>query len=130
MTMQGRSLPIDMLSLWKMNDQSLGNAETAVRAWFEYSSRLQEHAIKFMSGQLVKDTAAVAQLQNCKSPVDAFNVQLAYVTGAYADVMDEGQKIAGFFSEVASESMAGAAGEKVTSTRGKAKHVQHRISAH
>ena len=80
-----------------------------------------------MSGQLVKDTAAVAQLQNCKSPVDAFNVQLAYVTGAYTDFMGESKKIAGFFSDVASESMAGAAAEKAS---GKAKHAQHRVSVH
>ena len=64
-----------------MNRKSLGDIETAIRAWFEISSRVQEQATKFMSSRWAKDTAALAQLGQCKTDVDALNVQMTYLTG-------------------------------------------------
>jgi Phasin protein len=130
MTMQSRSIPTDMPSLWDMNEQSLGNAETAMRAWFEISSRAQEHATKFMSSRWAKDTAALAQLGQCKTPVDALNVQMTHLTGACADYMNEGQKIVGFFGDVVRETLPGMSAEHAPSTSGKSKHSPHRVAAH
>ena len=130
MTMQSRSIPTDMASLWDMNQQSLGNVETAIRAWVDFSSRAQEHATKFMNNRWAKDTATLAQLGQCKTPVDALTVQMTYLTGACSDYMNEGQKIAGFFGDVARETIPGMSAEQRSSTSGKSKRSPHRVAAH
>jgi Phasin protein len=130
MTMQSRSIPTDIPSLWDMNQQSLGNAETAIRAWFEISSRAQEHATKFMSSRWARDTAVLEQLGQCKTPVDALNVQMTYLTRAYADLMNEGQEIVGFLGDVASETLPGMSAEQRHSTSRKSKRSPHRVAAH
>ena len=118
MTMQSRSIPTDMPSLWNMNQQSLGSVETAIRAWLEISVRAQKQATKFISSRWAKDTAALAQLGQCKTPVDALDVQMTYLTGAYADYVNEGQKIVGFYGEVAWETLPGLSVEQAPSTSG------------
>jgi hypothetical protein len=130
MTTQSRSIPSDMASLWRMNQQSLGNEETGIRAWFNFASRTQDHAAKFINGRWSKDTAALAQLGQCKTPVDALNVQMTYLTGAYADYLNEGQKIVGFFGDVVRETLSGMSAEQAPSTSGRSKHSPHRVAAH
>ena len=130
MTMQNRSDPSAVPSLWDMNQQSLGNVETALRAWLEYSDRAQEHATRFLNGRWAKDTAVLAQLGQCKTPVDALKVQMTYVTAAYADYMNEGQKEVEFLGDVARETLPSMAAEQASSTRGKSTHLPHRVAAH
>lgn len=130
MTMQSSSVPCDMQSLWDMNQQSLGNAEAAIRAWFEFSSQAQQLATRFVSSRWAKDSAALAQLGQCKTPVDALNVQMTYLTGAYADYMNEGQKIVGFLGDVARETLPGMSAEQPPTTSGKSKDSPHRVAAH
>jgi len=76
------------------------------------------------------DTAALAQLGQCKTDVDALNVQMTYLTGAYADYMNEAQKIVGFFGDVARETIPGMSAEQRPSTSGKSKRSPHRVAAH
>jgi hypothetical protein len=130
MTMQSRSIPTDMASLWDVNQQSLGSVETAIRAWCDFSSRTQEHATKFISSRWAKDTAALARLGQCKTPVDALNVQMTYFRGAYADYMNEGQKIVGFFGDVARETLPGLSAEQASTTSTKSKRSPHRVGTH
>lgn len=66
----------------------------------------------------------------CKTPVDALNVQMTYLTGAYADYMNEGEKIVGFFGDVARETVSGMSAEQAPSTSGKSKRSPHRVAAH
>jgi hypothetical protein len=119
-----------MQTLSDMNRDPLGNFQTAMRSWFDFSGRVQDHATKFMSSRLAKDTAALEQLGQCKTPVDALNVQLTYVTGACADYMNEGQKVVGFFGEVAGETMPGLVAGQATTTSGKSKRSPHRVGTH
>jgi hypothetical protein len=127
MTTQSRHVPSDMQSLWDLNQQSLANAETAIRAWFELSNRAQEHATKFMSNRWAKDTAALAWLGQCKTPADALDVQMTYIKGAYADYVNEGKKIVGFFGDVARETLPGMFAEHMGN---KSKHSPYRVAAH
>ena len=128
MTMQNRSVPSDMASLWDMNRQSFGNAETAFRAWFEISDRVQKQATEFMNTRWAKDTAALAQLGQCKTPVDALDVQMAYLRGAFEDYVSEGQKFVDFCDDVARETLPGMFGEQAPSTGGKPKRSAHRVA--
>jgi hypothetical protein len=130
MTMHGKFTPLDVRSLWGMNEESLGNAETVFRTWCELSGRVHEHAVKFMSNRATKDAAVVAQLGRCRTPVDAMNIQMTYLTGAYADYVNEGQKIVGFFGDVVRETLPGMSAEQAPSTSGKSKHSPHRVAAH
>ena len=130
MTMQSGSVPGDIASLWDMNQQSFGNAQTAFRAWFEMSGRVQKRATEFMNNRWAKDTAALAQLGQCKTPVDALDVQLAYLKGAFEDYVSEGQKIVGFCDDAAREALPGMFGAQVPSKTGKAKRSTHRMASH
>ena len=56
---------------------------------------MQEQATEFMNSRLSKDSAALAQLGQCKTPVDALDVQMAYLKGAIEDYVNEGRKIFG-----------------------------------
>lgn len=127
MTPQNRQYPYVPPSLWDMNQQSFGNAEAAVRAWFELSGRAQEHASKFLSDRWAKDAAALAQLGQCRTPVEAVNTQMTYLTGAYADYVSEGQKFVGFLSDIARETMPGMF---VDRTSAKPKHAPRRVTSH
>jgi hypothetical protein len=115
----------EMQSLWGM--KSLGGTENAMRAWFEISSLAQEHATRFMSGRWAKDAAALAELGQCKSPVDALNLQVSYLRGAYADYVNEGQRIVGLFGDIVRETLPGVPPEQALSTVGKPKR---RVAAH
>ena len=130
MTMQDRSVPSDKASLWDMNQQSFTNAEAALRAWFDISSRLQNQATKFMNTRWAKDTAALAQLGQCKTPADAMDVQMAYLRGAFEDYVSEGQTIVNFCDDVAKETMPQIFGEQAPSTGGKAKRSVNRVASH
>jgi hypothetical protein len=130
MTTQSRSVPSDIASLWDVNQQSFGNAETAFRAWFEISGRVQKQTTKFMNSRWEKDTAALAQLGQCKTPVDALDVQMAYLKGAFEDYVNEGQKIIGFCDDVARETLPSMFGEQAPSKSGKAKRSAHRVASH
>ena len=127
MTPQNRHYPYVPPSLWDMNQQSFGNAETALRTWFELSGRAQEHATEFLSDRWAKDAAALAQLGQCRTPVEAVNAQMTYLTGAYADYVSEGQKLVGFLSDIARETMPGMF---VDRTSAKPKHAPRRVASH
>ena len=73
---------------------------------------------------------ALAQFGQCKTPVDAVNVQMNYVLGAYADYMNEGQKIVGFFGNIVRATLPGMSAEQAPSTSGKSKHSPHPVAAH
>jgi hypothetical protein len=130
MTMQSRSVPTDIASLWDMNQQSFDSAETAFRAWFEISGRVQKEATKFMNSRWAKDTAALAQIGQCKTPVEAMDVQMAYLRGAFEDYVSEGQKIVDFCDAVAKETLPGMFGEQASSKSGQSKHSVHRVASH
>lgn len=129
MTMQSRSGPSDMASVWDMNQQSFDNAETALRAWFEISGRVQKQATKFMNSRWAKDTAALAQLGQCKTPVDALDVQMAYLKVAFEDYVS-GQKIVNFCDDVARRTLPAGFGEQAPSKSGQSKRSAHGVASH
>ena len=130
MTVQKRSVPSDMTSLWDMNQQSFGNAETALRAWFEISSRVQEQAAEFLNTRWAKDTAALEQFGKCKTPADALDLQVAYLSGAFEDYVSEGQKIVAFCDGVARETLPEVFGEQAPTAGGRSKRSAHRVASH
>jgi len=127
MTPQNRHYPFVPPSLWDMNQQSFGDAETAVRTWFELSGRAQEQASKFLSHRWAKDAAVLAQFGQCKTPVEAVNAQMSYLTGAYADYLSEGQKLVGLLSDIAREAMPGMFADQ---TSAKPKPSPRRVASH
>jgi hypothetical protein len=127
MTPQSKHNPSNPPSLWEMDPQSFASAETAIRTWFEYSGRAQERATKFLNHRWAKDAAALAQLGQCRTPVEAVNAQMTYLTGAYADYLSEGQKLVGILSDFARETMPGMF---VDRTSAKPKHAPRRVASH
>jgi hypothetical protein len=127
MTPRSKHNPFNPPSLWDMDPQSFVSAETAIRTWFEYSGRAQERATKFLNHRWAKDAAALAQLGQCRTPVEAVNAQVTYLTGACADYISEGQKLVGILSDIAREAMPRMF---VDQTNANPKRVPRRVGSH
>ena len=99
------AFPVDMRTLWDMNGVSLDYAERAYRAWLDAAGEMQNEAIDFLNSRLAKDSDVIARLGQCKTPVEVFGVQADYAGHAFADFVNEGQKIAVWFGNAAREGM-------------------------
>jgi hypothetical protein len=95
------SFPVDVRAFWDMNGKSFDYAEKAYRAWLEAAGEMQSEAIAFLNDRLAKDSATMVRLGRCKSPLEVLNVQAEYAGHAFADLVNESQKIAASFSKVA-----------------------------
>ena len=95
------SFPVDVRALWDINGKSLDYAEKAYRAWLEAAGEVRGRAIAFFNERLAKDSAAIARLGQCKSPIEALNVQADYAGHAFADLVNESQKLAACFAKAA-----------------------------
>ena len=122
------SFPVDVRSLWDVNGKSLDYAGKSYRAWLEAASAMQTQTIAFLNDRLVKDSAAIARLGQCKSPTEIMNVQAEYVRHAFADFVDESQKMAASFGKIASASALAAPAYERQDTS--PKRPAHRHTAH
>jgi hypothetical protein len=137
MTRQTELVPpsLDVRTLWGINPESLGYAERAYRTWCETAGELQSHATQFLNNRLAKDYAAIAQLGQCRTPVEVFNAQVAYASNAFAEFVDEGQKVAAYLGSKVTEGMLpGPLAESDSVAKGKAaeknRRSQHRVAGH
>jgi Phasin protein len=107
MTRHIESIPslFDARTLCGMKPESFDYAERAYRTWCETAGEIQSHATQFLNNRLAKDSAAIARFGRCRSPVEAFNAQIDYASNAFADLVDEGQKVAAYFGKMATEEM-------------------------
>jgi hypothetical protein len=107
MTKQTELIPpfLDVRTLWGINPESLGYAETAYRTWCETAGEIQSHATQFLNSRLAKDSAAIAELSQCKTPVEVFNAQIAYASNAFADLVHEGQMVVVYLGSKATAGM-------------------------
>ena len=96
------SFPVDVSALWGANGKSVDYAGKTYRAWLEAAGAMQTQAIAFFNQRLAKDSAAVARLGQCRSPTEVMSVQAEYLRHAFADFVDESQKMAASFGKVAS----------------------------
>ena len=95
------AFPVDVRALWDVNGKSFDYAEKAYRAWLEAAGEMRSEAIAFLNERLAKDSAAIARLGQCKSPMEAWNVQADYAGHAFADLVNESQKLAACFVKAA-----------------------------
>ena len=137
MTSQLESVPslFDARTLWGMKPGSFDYAERAYRAWCETAGEIQSQATQFLNNRLAKDSAAIARLGRCRNPVDVFNAQIDYASNAFADFVDEGQKVAAYLGNVATEEMLHGPREQLRSApkhkaAGKSKRLPHRVAGH
>jgi phosphoribosylformylglycinamidine (FGAM) synthase-like amidotransferase family enzyme len=120
--------------LWGINPESLGYAERAYRTWCETAGEIQSHATQFLNNRLAKDYAAIAELGQCKTPVEVFSAQVAYASKTFADLVDEGQKVVAYLSNMATqgilngsvEQLASVPKSRVTGRNGRS----HRVAGH
>lgn len=137
MTKQTELIPpfLDVRTLWGINPDSLGYAERAYRTWCETAGEIQSHATEFMNSRLAKDSAAIAQFGQCRTPVELFNAQFAYASNAFADLANEGQKVAAYLGSKATEGLSRGPFEWMRSEpeskmAGKGSHSAHRVAGH
>lgn len=127
------AFPVDVRALWDMNGKSLDYADRIYRAWLNAADEVQSEAIEFLNDRFAKDSAVIARLGQCKTPVEVFSVQADYAGHAFADIVNEGQKIAGYFGNAAREGMfSGPAEEPGSKAKeaGSHKRSAHRASGH
>lgn len=107
MTKQTELIPpfLDVRTVFGVNAGSMGYAERAYRTWCETAVDIQSHATQFLNNRLAKDSAAIARFGQCRTPVEMFNAQVDYASSAFADLVDEGQKVVAYFGNMATEGM-------------------------
>ena len=136
MTKQSELIPssLDVRTLWGINPESLGYAERAYRTWCETAGDIQSRATQFLNNRFQKDYEAIAQLGQCKTPVEMFTAQVDYASKAFADLVDEGRQVVAYLSNMATQGifngpvaqLASVSKSKVTGRNGRS----HRVSGH
>jgi Phasin protein len=136
MTKQIESIPsfLDVRTWYGMNPE-LDYAERAYKAWCETAGDMQSHATQFLNNRLAKDSAAIAQFGQCRTPVEVFNAQVDYASNAFADLVDEGQKVVAYFGTMARDGMLNGPAEPLrpgpkSKLAGKSKRSLHRVAGH
>jgi hypothetical protein len=107
MTKQPASIPSfpDMQALFGISPGSLEYAEWAYRTWCATAGDIQSHAREFLNARLAKDTAAMAEFAQCKTPIEMFSAQMQYANKAFADLVEEGQKVVAYLGNMATGAM-------------------------
>jgi hypothetical protein len=133
MTKQTELIPpfLDVRTLWGINPESLGYVETAYRTWCETADEIQSRATQFLNSRLAKNSDAIAQLGQCKTPLEVFNAQIAYASNTFTDLVDESQKVVAYLGNMATEGMLHGPIEHVPSVpegkvAGRSSHSPHR----
>lgn len=122
--------PVDVRALWDPNGKSVNYAERTYRAWLDAAGQMQSQAMEFLNERMEKDSEAIARLGRCKTPIEALNVQADYAGHAFADLVQEGQKMIACFGKAAKVGMMleGPAEEPVARSAGT--QSAHKRSAH
>ena len=136
MTKQSELIPssLDVRTLWGINPESLGYAEIAYRRWCETAGDIQSRATQFLNNRFQKDYAAIARLGQCKTPGEMFTAQVDYASKAFTDLVDEGQLVVAYLSNMATQGilngpvaqLPSVSKSKVTGRNGRS----HRVSGH
>lgn len=127
------AFPVDVRPLWDMNGKSLDYADRIYRAWLNAAGEVQSEAIEFLNNRFAKDSAVIARLGQCKTPLEVFGVQADYAGHAFTDFVNEGQKIAACLGDAAREGMlSGPAEEPGSSAKetGSYERSAHRATGH
>jgi hypothetical protein len=137
MTKQIELIPsfFDARTLCGINPESFDYAERAYKTWCETAGELQSHATQFVNNRLAKDSAAIARFGQCRTPVEVFNVQIDYASNAFADLVDEGQKVVAYFGNMARDRMLNGPTDQPGSVpkskvTGKSERSPHRVGSH
>jgi hypothetical protein len=125
----------DVRALFGLSPEALGHAERAYRTWCETAGDIQSHATQFLNSRLAKDYAAIARFRQCRTPVEVFNAQMDYANNAFADLVDEGQKVVAYFGNMATEGVLHGPTEQLRSVpkskmAGKNRRPPHRVGGH
>lgn len=94
MTKQTELIPpfLDVRTLFGVNAESLDYAERAYRTWCATAGDIQSHATQFLNNRLAKDSVAIAQFGQCRTPVEVFNAQVNYASNAFADLVEKARR--------------------------------------
>jgi len=88
--------PFDLSSLWDSSANPLGYAQDLYRAWLDASAEMQNHTVGFLNNRLATDSAAIAKLVQCRTPLEILGVQADYARQVFAELVAATQKIAGW----------------------------------
>ena len=99
------AFPVDVRALWDMNGKSLDYADRVYMEWLNAAGEVQSEAMEFLNNRFAKDSAVIARLGQCKTPLEVFGVQADYAGHAFADFVNEGQKIAACLGDATREGM-------------------------
>ena len=87
------AFPPVVQAFWNSGAPSVDSAVKNYIAWLSDFSRLQNETLRFLNVRLSEDYQAAAQLAACKSPTEAFDLQVEYAGKVLAEFMAEGQKM-------------------------------------
>ena len=95
------AFPPAVQAFWNSGAPSVDSAIKDYTTWLSDFSRLQNETLRFLNLRLSEDYQAAAQLAACKSPTEAFDLQVEYAGKVVSEFMTEGKKILELYGHLA-----------------------------
>ena len=94
------SFPRAVQEFWN-GAPSIDSAVKNYTAWLSDVGRLQNETLSFLNARLSEDYQAAAHFAACKSPTEAFDLQVEYAGKVVSEFMTEGKKILELYGHLA-----------------------------
>ena len=85
--------PPAVQAFWNCGAPSIDSAVKNYTAWLSDLGRLQNETLRVLNARLSEDYQAAAHFAACKSPTEAFDLQVEYASKVVSEFMAEGKKM-------------------------------------
>jgi hypothetical protein len=85
--------PPAVQAFWNCSGPSIDSALKTYTAWLSDFGHLQDEALRFLKARLSENYQTAAHFATCKSPTEAFDLQVEYAGNAVSEFMAEGKKM-------------------------------------
>ena len=99
------AFPPAVQAFWSSGAPSVDLAVKNYTAWLSDFGRLQNETLRFLNVRLAEDYQAAAHLAACKSPTEAFDLQVEYAGKVVSEFMAEGKKMLELCGHLATSSL-------------------------
>jgi hypothetical protein len=85
--------PAAVQAFWNCNGPSIDSAVKTYTVWLSDCGRVQDESLRFLRARLSEQLQAAAHFAACKSPTEAFDLQVEYAGNAVSEFLVEGKKM-------------------------------------
>ena len=104
------TIPDSAKAMLNLESQSIDTFFDGYTNWLGGWSRVQEESLRFLRDRVARDVDAVSRLAACKTPVEAFELQMRFARDAISDYVAESRKMTALLNPMAAQSLAALTG--------------------